>query len=147
MVKTKPVVKKSTVKKTSPPMFDGMDEGISKPKANPKNKRGWADQHTEVKPLKKGEYRTKNQPYGGMGEDESRPIDKSKIKTGWDMMMDGQTYRTTDEEKAHIAISRSIKENKGINIQGTPEDSGYAWYMTRIVTKSETEMVPGKRYR
>lgn len=106
-----------------------------------------ADVHTEVKPFKKGTYKTSKQPYGGMGEDESVPVDKKKIKTAWEVMLDGQTYRTTDEEKVHIAISRSIKENKGINVQGLPENTGYAWYMTRIVTESEQEMIPGKRLK
>lgn len=133
MVKTKPVAPK----KKSDPSKD-LKKG---------NKKIIEENLREVKALKKGEYRSKDQPYGGMSNDESYLNINLKKLDWWNGMQDGETCRTTDEKKVHIAISGSIQENKGINIQGIPEDQGYAWYMTRIMTKSETEMKPGKRIK
>ncbi len=96
----------------------------------------------EAKALKKGEYRTRDEPFGGMGEDEpehKRQLDQGLNNGWWDSMQDGETCRTYDDKKVHIAVSMSINTGKGINIQGYQDGKYYVWYMTRIMTKRETE--------
>ena|SRR5690348_284570 len=92
----------------------------------------------EAKPLKKGEYRDASAPFHLAGEEEPGKMLPEGMNNGWwQGMQDGESCRTFDSNKVHAAISLSINEGKGINIQGIPEGKYYAWYMTRIMTKRE----------
>lgn len=94
----------------------------------------------EAKASKKGEYRTKDQPFGGMGDDEEvKPLKEGMNNGWWQSMQDGETCRTTDSNKVYAAVGMSLKEGQGINIQGFQEDKVYCWYMTRILTKTDSQ--------
>lgn len=127
---------------------------VAKKKAEPPkgNKKIIEQNLFEAKAQKKGEYRTKDQNFGGMGDDEPKGAKFTAFVPSnaahpewWGSMMDGETCRTLDTKKVHQAIDLSIKENKGLNIQGIPDElGGFSWYMTRILTNTESKK-KGKR--
>lgn len=129
MVKTKVLVAMPIKKKSSP-----------KAKGKQGDKKIIRQNLFEAKALKKGQYRDKTAPFYLEGEEEpGKPLPEGMNNGWWQSMGDGENCRTLDSNKVHAAISMSINEGKGLNIQGIPEGKNYVWYMTRIFTQKEQQ--------
>lgn len=63
----------------------------------------------------------------------------------WEDIMSGETCRTGNFDKVVSALGRSRDDLRGLNVQAIPDRGVMYWYITLIVTETETKKKGSKK--